>query len=576
MHFSNERAGSIRPGSKATLVAHLLKEKIPVESGFVIGAPAFDSFIEMNSIHEKLEEMLQSVDVSSLKEIQSVSRAIKRTILQGDFPEEIARQILQMYISIGQPRVMLSPSFFGQNTEENPVFTEINSFFFGYYGDANLFEGIKEVWSRFFDAKPLFYRLKHGRNHFSVPFSICVQKQPSYKTTAVIFTDDPTSQTKQTTLVKAVFGEGALMDELEGADYYWVKRGSGELYNSLFDTQQEKIESVNGRVHTVKLSSSQKEKRKLSAVQLEAAAKLANQIQQKFFFPQICRVGFDGNHWSVIDVTPFSPNYEQKKMAPAPVAHSEAKAQRSGSAVAGKPRVGLIHSLSGATHLPQATAIEGHLSLDPSAFLHVYSNNLTPQKKKAFTYELQHSLEFILTHTHAHQGFLYSFDTDYDNTDALTAQLEALVKVHTTHPALPIGLTIQSKTTEEYQRTIALWMKSGLPRSSKISHIIRLSTPASMYHIAAFTQVGVDSILIDLDALSHAVHGGIGHQSGAQDSEALLDMVHKAVQTASKLGIGIILQSQSVPSHAMLNAIQSSVSVEWLTTAQSYRQLTTK
>lgn len=564
---------SIPAGTRATLLARLLKDKIPIETGFIVSASAFESFVEHNGIQEKLDALFKMTEHTSMREFQSTSRQIKRAILQGEFPEDSAQQILAMYLSLQQPRVMLSPSFFSEEPE-NPLFTEMESFFYGYQGDANLFEGIKEVWSHFFDSKPLFYRTKHKKEHFSIPFSICVQKQPTYKTTAIVYTDDPTSQTKQTTLIKAVFGEGALIGEIDGADYYWIKRGTGELYNSLYDTQYEKVILANGRQRVESLPPSSKEKRKLSGMQLEMLARYAKDIQQHFFFPQICVVGIDGQRCALIESKQFMPNDvsdpKQRQIASTPISSKIESVPE----LALPLQVGLMHELTQASHLPIASQINGHISIDSRSFVEKFPSNLQGPSKKLATHELHHVLDFIATHTHAHGGLLYRFDSSFDAPERYSAEIDALLGLHRTHPSLPIGLVTTANTFEEYQRTISLWMRSGFPRSSHVSHILRIQAPATLYKIHEFAQVGIDALIIDIDHVQRAVHGESESIKQPQDSEALLDMVSKGMKAAQEVGVSVIIASTNIPTHAMLKAIQSSVPVEWLTSAKSYVQLT--
>ncbi len=569
MSFFIEANDTISPGGRAALLARLLKQKIPVEPGFIVAAQAFDSFVEHNRIQEKLQELLSQADQTSMKDMQAVSRQVKKAFLQGEFPEDIARQILSMYLSLGQPRVMLSPSFF-TNDDDNPLFREFESRFYGYQGDANLFEGVKEVWSHFFDSKPLFYRLKHGQNHFALPFSVCVQRQPIYKVTALMHTDDPTSKTKQTTIVKAVFGEGALVEDLMGADYYWMKRGTGEIYNTLYDAQGEKVVIDNGRERNVRLPSTLKDKRKLSSAQLESIAKLARDLQQHFFFPQECVIGIDGTSVRVIETKEF---ISKALHDTAPVPATPMVSTRHEPA-AHTYKLGLFHPWSGEAHLPIATTIEGHLCIDPRPFTKLQETELSASKQKLFTHEVNHALEFITSHVHANQGLLYVFDSIFDSPDQALAQAQAISHLHTSHPALPIGLVSIPGTFEEYQRITTFFMTNGLPRSSKISHIVRLKTPASLYTIADFVRVGLDALMIDIDALSRAVHGDANGKS--DESEALFDLLRKVVQTTSDLGLPLIVESTNVPSHAMLDIIQSAPAVEWLTNAKSYARLTTK
>lgn len=567
MH-SVEPIETIHPGTRATMIARFIHDKIPVETGFIIAAHAFEVFIEHNAIAESLDELLKESDHSSATQVAKIAKTIKAKILRGEFPPDLISSITKMYLSLDSPRVMLTPSFF-VDEQDNPLFTQIESYFYGYEGDANLFEGIKEVWSHFFDQKPLFYRLKHGRNHFTLPFSICVQKQPHYKISAIVYTDDPTAHTKQTTLIKAVFGEGALIHAIEGADYYWVKRGTGELYNSLFDTQREKTILANGREHSERVSSTMMERRKLQPATLAKIAKLARDLQQHAFFPQECTIGIDGERCVVIETKQLQTGTMPKAQPQAVPAVRAARPILPSHQL----RTGLIHSLAPATHLPAVQVIDGHLLLDPTLILAGYTDDLTRRNVRTLTHELIHALDFVATHTQVHQGLIFWLPTLADSPEKTHALLDAVREIHRIHPALPITLLTAAGTFEAYQRTISLWVHNGLARSSRIHHANLLSTPAQIYRLKDYAQVGMDLSVCDLDALAHAMHGD---GAGEQEGDAVLDLVHKYVTHSSELGTGICIRSTRVPTHAMLEAILTSGPVEWLTTITTYSVVASK
>lgn len=559
----------IQTGSRAHTLSAMLAAKLPIPAGFVIAAEAFDAFVEHNAIDTVVAEALQGKSFDSVKELKSISTQIKKRIRSGEFPDDIAKQILSMYVKIGQPRVILFPSI-TLAQKDLDSFTPGDTTFFGYTGDANLFEGIKELWSHFFDPAPLYYRLKHKKDHFDLPFAITVQSFPKAKVSGVLYTDDPTSHTKQTVLAKIVFGEGALIGELEGADYYWIKRGTGEVYKSSTDVQKTKIHFAHGEEETERLSKEQSKKRKASALLLEQLGKLANKLQQHAFFPQHAIFSFDGRTVSLID-TKAAPAHTHAPKTAQPVSEQASRSVQTKST--GSVTLGLMHPLTQASHVPTVSHLRGHLYIDPQYLLSQYEENLSEQKKRLLTHEVQRTVSFVAQHCKADHGFVYAFPKTPHSPSHLDAQLLALQVVRKNFPLLPLLLLADTTGTQPYRLWVATWNTHGFVRSSHIGHATLITTPAGVHALDESSSVGLDAVVVDVDRLDHFIHGGSVSDKEIQSTDALMQALQHICTWCNHNGIQAIFSSKRPVDYAMLKSLAADLSIEWVTTDRGYSLL---
>jgi phosphoenolpyruvate synthase/pyruvate phosphate dikinase len=559
----------IQTGSRAHTLAAMIAAKLPIPAGFVIAAEAFEAFVEHNAIDTIVSEALHGKSFDSAKELKSISTQIKKRILSGEFPHDIAKQILSMYVKLGEPRVILFPSI-TLAEKDFDSFTPGDTTFFGYSGDANLFEGIKELWSHFFNPAPLYYRLKHKKAHFDLPFAITVQTFPPAKVSGVLFTDDPTSHTKQTVLVKVVFGEGALVGNFDGADYYWIKRGTGEVYKSSADTQKTKIHFAHGDEEVERLSSVQSKKRKATPLLLEQLGKLANKLQQHAFFPQHATFSFDGRTLSLID-TKAAPAHAHTPRPAAPVplkASAAARAKQTNSVT-----LGLLHPLTQASHLPTVTHLSGHLYIQPQYLLSQYEENLSEQKKRLLIHEVARTVAFVAQHCKADHGFIYAFPKVPNSASHVEAQLQALQDVRQNFPLLPLLLVADTTGTQPYRLWVATWNTHGFVRSSHIRHATLITTPAGVHALDESSSVGLDAVVVDVDSLDHFIHGGGVSDKEIQSTDALVQALQRICTWCDHNGIQAIFSSKRPVDYAMLEQLAADLSIEWITTDRTYSLL---
>jgi len=66
---------------------------LPVPRGFVITTNAFHRFLEYNDLRKNIDQQLSKVDIQNTGSLDSLSRAIRRTIMAADVPPEIEQEM---------------------------------------------------------------------------------------------------------------------------------------------------------------------------------------------------------------------------------------------------------------------------------------------------------------------------------------------------------------------------------------------------------------------------------------------------------------------------------------------------
>lgn len=562
----------VQAGRKGSSLSAMLAAKLPVLPGFIVAAQAFEEFISFNRLQEPIEQIIAINNAHSSSELAKSAKAIHRLIQHGEFPPELVRQILPMYLKIGQGRVVLSPSIHVSDSISPLVGTEDHSFF-GYAGEANIFEGIKEVWSHFFDPKPLFYRIKHQTPHFQLPFAVCIQRHPKFVTTGILYTSDPTATEKNTCLVKAVLGEQGLLEQVTGADYYWISKSSKEELKTVIDKQRESIVFEHGEPVFKKITGPAQQRRKLPTIAIAQLGKLATKVQQHFFFPQKVVFGFDGKTVWVVDVRPLDLATQPIQTTSHPSSVVQANSAKpvvqqpqQPATPHHHPTIGILHPLTPDARLP-AMQPTGHLYLQPEALLGAMSAGKAISTRLV-SHEIQKTITFLCTKSHAPKGFFYEMNTH--SPELMQAQLQALAMIKTQFSTLHFGLVFaRVEHCSAYAQIVKTAVEVGLVRASMLTHYLLLSVPSQLYEIEPCVQKGLDGVVIDVDEIARHLHAKNELSAADFSSPAVIEYVRSAAAICHQEGILCYVKSIHSPTQEMLEIFTTSELAEWIGTPQA-------
>lgn len=544
-------------GMRSAQVSALLSQKFPIAPGFVIAAEAFAEFVDHNQLDVLVHSLLSEGVHTSQKELGKTARAIQKAIRHGSFPDPLVQEILRSYIALGEPRVMIFPSF-GSTDSDDTHHVGAHPGLFGYQGDANLFDGIRELWSEFFATRPLYYRIAHGRDHFTAPCSILIQKQPRFSVTGQLFTSDPTAQQKQAFLIKAVYGEQGLTGDLDDADYYWCKRGTGDVYKAVQDKQTAQFFFTHGDLVREKVPTSKSTRKKLSPLLLASLAKLAARLQQTQFFPQRAIFGIDGTtitlvHTEALSIDPASIR-PSRQLGPVaiPTSHIEPKVKPPQVSAKTSPILGLSWNLSAAGHLPKTKIISGRALVSAESMLTgLFSSKVSVG---GGVHYLHHALRFFSTQLQPAHGILFTFDSSRMVEDRYTAVIvESLKLLRTDEPSLAIGILVAAPTAQAYAAVIERLSSEGLPRSSRLSYFLHIQAPSIIWEITACVHKGLDGVVVQSDRIARLTHDQ--HVTPDQ-SPATIDMMKRIGETTAAEGIRYIMSSSLHPHRDMLTTLQ--------------------
>jgi pyruvate,water dikinase len=227
-------------GGKGANLGEMSNLKLPVPPGFALTTKAFDKFLQLNGIKDKIDEMIEKCDVNNTKELLQVSRDIKNLIIRGEYPQAIKYEITQAYNQLSVSRDIKLPQIIpllsagreysivavrsSATAEDLPgaSFAGQQATFLNVKGISALTESVKQCWASLYEPRAIFYRARQNFKNASI--SVIIQKMVASEKSGVMFTTNP-STGENNIVIESCWGLGETLVQGEvEPDNYIVSR----------------------------------------------------------------------------------------------------------------------------------------------------------------------------------------------------------------------------------------------------------------------------------------------------------------------------------------------------------------
>lgn len=195
--------------------------------GFAVSAYAYKRFMDHNGFMQKINEMLSRVEVTSIEELNNVSKEIQQMVAGGEFPDDLRIAILEAVENLRAEtdtrdlRVSVRSSAL-QEDGEFSFAGQYATFLNVPYGEV--LQKYKEVLASLFSERAIFYFKSKGFQDYDMVMSVGVLKMIDAKAGGVVYTHDPNRDVDDV-LVSAVHGLGiCVVDGTITPETYVVSR----------------------------------------------------------------------------------------------------------------------------------------------------------------------------------------------------------------------------------------------------------------------------------------------------------------------------------------------------------------
>ncbi len=284
-HFSKLSKKDVAiAGGKGAALGELFNNGLAVPPGFVVITPAFDSFIELNSLDEQIKAALFEVDPKSPASVDEASQKIRKVIEEGDVPEAVEKAIVSEFTSLATEFVAVRSSATAEDAATASWAGELESY--TNVTEEDLVESVKKCWSSLFTPRAIFYRFEKNLQHQLVSVGVVVQKMVDSQVSGVAFSVNPVTKNYSQIIIEAGLGLGeSVVAGIITPDSYLVNKPEEFIEDITVNSQETMICRVKGVSTTIEVPLEIRESQKLKGSQVIELAKTIKHIEKHYGFP---------------------------------------------------------------------------------------------------------------------------------------------------------------------------------------------------------------------------------------------------------------------------------------------------
>lgn len=363
--------------SLGEMVKNLTAKGLNVPNGFATTSDAYWLLLEENAIKDKIQEIMNDLDISDSANLQSRGKAVRELILNSKLPKTLEEELSTAY-------KRLSNEYNSQNidvavrssgtAEDLPdaSFAGQQESFLNVSGEEELLSCVKRCFASLFTDRAISYRTSRGFADLKVALSVGVQKmvRSDSSSSGIMFTIDTESGSQNLILINSIWGLGEnVVSGRVNADEFFIfkptlKKGIETILKRSLGSKKERLIYSEDANRTLNIPTSQKEQQSFSLSDKEVIelAKQALTIEEHYDCPMDIEWAKDGldNKLYIVQARPETVQSKLKNdlTTTTYILHkvSDAKVLASGRAVGEKIGSGKVNIIKDTTEFDKFKA----------------------------------------------------------------------------------------------------------------------------------------------------------------------------------------------------------------------------
>ncbi|MEO5610321.1 MAG: phosphoenolpyruvate synthase, partial [Ornithinibacter sp.] len=223
-----ERVGG-KNASLGEMVQHLTKAGVQVPNGFATTAQAYRTFLSHEGLAERINAMLDDLDVDDTRELSRVGADIRDAVERQPFPADLEADIGAAYDRLveeagGEVSWAVRSSATAEDMPD-ASFAGQQETFLNIRGIDNILLAIKRVFASLYNDRAISYRVHSSYDHSSVALSAGIQRmvRSDVGASGVMFTIDTESGFSDAVFITSSYGLGeAVVQGAVNPDEFYV------------------------------------------------------------------------------------------------------------------------------------------------------------------------------------------------------------------------------------------------------------------------------------------------------------------------------------------------------------------
>ena len=200
--------------SLGEMISQLEHLGVRVPGGFATTAQAYRDFLAENHLTDRVDALLQTLDVDDVAALTAAGRRIRDMIVQAPFPSRLEQEVRTAYADLthGGSDDLSFAVRSSATAEDLPdaSFAGQQETFLNIHGVDNMMAAIKHVFASLYNDRAIAYRVHKGFTHSEVALSAGIQRmvRSDLGAAGVMFTLDTESGFDQAVFITSSYGLG--------------------------------------------------------------------------------------------------------------------------------------------------------------------------------------------------------------------------------------------------------------------------------------------------------------------------------------------------------------------------------
>ncbi|MBA3026116.1 MAG: phosphoenolpyruvate synthase [Sulfurimonas sp.] len=286
--------------SLGEMYQNLAPKGVRIPNGFATTSEAYWLLLEENSIKDKIQNILATLDIADNANLQKRGAEIRSLILNATLPKVLEEELAEAYKTLGQEykNASVDVAVRSSGTAEDlpdASFAGQQESFLNVSGLEELLGCVKRCFASLFMDRAISYRTSRNFDHMKVALSVGVQKmvRSDGASSGVMFSIDTESGCEKLILINSSWGlgENVVSGRVNADEFFIFKPTLAQgfksiLKHSLGSKKEKMIYSDNG-VRTLNIETTQEEQNSFSITDEEvlSLAKQALMIEEHYKCP---------------------------------------------------------------------------------------------------------------------------------------------------------------------------------------------------------------------------------------------------------------------------------------------------
>lgn len=287
-------------GGKARNLAALTQIGCPVPEWFCVSSEAFEEFLRVNRLHDKLVPV---------EPFGRFAEGVEELFTRMPVPEPVVREIQLQIAKQGLNGLFLAVRSSGldEDSAENSFAGQFSSYLFQRGLDAVLLS-LRKCWASAYSERALSYRRERGLPMTGIGVGVVVQKMVDATSAGVAFSRHPIRiMERDQLLISSVWGlgEGLVSGALD-SDNFEVHRETLEIKAEIAEKTEAFRRDPRGGVLAQPTEAEAVKVPSLSDEQVRAVARLCVDLETKLGAPQDCEWVFESGVLYCVQTRPIT------------------------------------------------------------------------------------------------------------------------------------------------------------------------------------------------------------------------------------------------------------------------------